>query len=87
MAQYIIGSTVAQEEILSWVVARVNAERAKQNPPLTSLTNDQYIKSLLAGCFKDWKMSYETEEVKPIQGKWESLTPMQKTQIKTIAGI
>ena len=87
MAQYIIDSTVAQEAVLSWVVARVNAERAKQSPPLPSLTNEQYIKSLLAGCFKDWKKHYDNEEVKPLQEKWESLTSAQKAQIKTIAGV
>lgn len=87
MAQYIIDSTAAQEVILSWIVVRVNTERAKQNPPLTPLTNDQYIKSLLAGCFKDWRKHYEIEEIKPVQEKWENLISEQKKQIKTIAGV
>ena len=87
MATYTISSTVAEETTLTWIVARSNAERAKQSPPLPSLTNDQHIKSLLAGCFKDWKKHYDDEELKPVKDKWENLTPAQKAQIKTIAGV
>jgi len=88
MAVYSFTSNATQEAILTWVVGLENAERAKKDPPLDPLTNEQYLLQRLADIFKGWKSKYhQVNEISPIEAKWESLTQNQRDQIKTIAGV
>ena len=88
MADYTFSSNATQEAILTWVTGLENIERAKKDPPLPPLTNEEYLLQRLTDIFKGWKKRYlEINEINPIVNIWDDLTQAQRDQIKTIAGI
>ena len=87
MATYSVTTNEIQEKVFTWIVARVNADRAAQNPPLPPLTNNQYFLVLLSSWFQNQKSQYDEAETRTLRNIWASLTDEQKAQIRAIAGI
>ncbi len=87
-ADYSLSTNAIQEKGLSFVVQRENIERAKQTPPLPTLSNQEYINLIMQNVFNSYvKQAVQTETDKlDLHNKWQSLTKEQKDQIKTILG-
>jgi len=85
MAIYSVTTNETQEKVFTWIVQRVNVERATHSLP--PLTNDQYFLVLLGSWFQSHKSQYDEEETKTLRSIWASLTDEQKSQIKVIAGV
>jgi hypothetical protein len=88
-ADYSISTNAIQEKGLTFIVARENEARAKQNPPLPALSNQEYINLIMQNVFNSYvKQAIQDETNKlDLQNRWQSLTQTQKDQIKTILGI
>jgi len=88
-ADYSISTNAIQEKGLTAIVAKENAARAKQTPSLPALSNQEYVNLILQNVFNSYVKQAIQEETNllDLQNKWQSLTPTQKDQIKTILGI
>ncbi len=86
---YTISTTVLQEKALSVIVAKENAVRASKTPPLSVLTNQQYLDLVLRDVFNSYAKQVTERDIDNLDlaNKWRMLTDEQRNQIKNVLGV
>lgn len=89
MAAYTItvNTNAKQETALTAIVAAVNVDRAAQTPPLTAITNQQYLDAIVTKAVVSYRQQYEQQNGDAIKAALMNATDVQIAGIKTTLGL
>lgn len=87
MARYTLDTTTNQEAALTAIVAKRNAERAAQNPPLPALTNAEYVTSLWQSMLQSYVRETDDDTATTVREAWRNASAAQRNAARTALGL
>jgi len=87
MADYTLTTTTEQETALTEVIGELNAERAKQTPPLPAVTNNQYVIKRFGDVFDNYVKQMEEKNQISIREAWGNADAATRARVKSELGI
>lgn len=87
MSSYTITLTAEQEAALAVLIARTNADRAKQTPPLPAITAADYIQSRATEVAESYRLSLAAEEEAAVVAAYKTADATKRGQVKTTLGV
>jgi hypothetical protein len=87
MASFTVTSNARQDAGIARTLARVNAERAAQRPPLGALTADQYVLATVRAAFDSWTAQSDDEDATTVHLGYTAATPAQRNAARAALGL
>lgn len=87
MSTYIITLTAEQDAALAILIARTNAARAAQNPPLAAITINQYVQARATEIADSYAAQIRGETEIAVREGFKAADTTKQAQIKTILGL
>lgn len=82
-----INLNAKRERGLAFVVARINAERAAENPPRAAVTGDQYLDNLILTSADSWADQEADADRDSLREAFRTASPAQRAGVRTALGL
>jgi hypothetical protein len=87
MAQYSVTLNAAQEDMLTFVLADINRERALEVPPLAALTKAQAVQGAVVRRLTDEYSQRTAAKQERLREKYVQATPEQQAEVDQVLGL
>lgn len=75
-------TSAAEDAGLAYALARANALRAAQEPPLPALTAAQYLRDVLASVLASYVEQAQEGDAEDLRTRYRSLSPADREAVK-----